>query len=148
MILRDPMSQFFEESFWDPFERLRVNPFHLLEWQSPVSQYVPGVDMAETDKEIQVIADVPGYDPKDIEVTLENSVLTIKGRMEEDKEEKGKKWYHRQCASGNFFQQFHLPAGLDESGVKCKVKHGKLTITIPKKTPSKASKVVPIDVEG
>jgi HSP20 family protein len=57
--------------------------------------------------------------------------------MEEQKEEKDKKWYRKEASRGSFYQQVTLPQGIDEKNVKCKMKNGKLTITVPKMTESK-----------
>jgi HSP20 family protein len=88
--------------------------------------------VSETDKELQIVADVPGYDPKDVNVRIDNGVLTIEGKMEEDKEEKNKKWYRRETSRGNFMRQLSLPQGVSDKDVKCKMKNGKLTISVQK----------------
>lgn len=119
----------FDELFWDPF--LAFSDF-----DRRTNAFVPSTDIAETDKEIIVSADVPGYDPKQIEVSMENGLLTISGKMQEESEEKGKRWRRRETASGNFMVQFSMPQGVDEDGVKCRTQHGRLTVTIPKSAKS------------
>jgi HSP20 family protein len=135
LTLRDAMNQIFDESFWDPIRFFSEgSPLTSMTQQW---QFLPSFDIAETDKELQVVADVPGYDSKDVNVNLENGVLTIEGKMEEQKEEKDKRWYRKEASHGNFYQQVTLPQGIDEKNVKCKMKNGKLTITIPKTQGSK-----------
>lgn len=129
MTLRDAVNQLFDESFWDPM-RLFADTASLV--PSASREFLPSFDVAETDKEIQVVADVPGYDPKHVKVSLDNGVLTIQGTMEEDKEEKNKKWYRREASRGSFLQQLSVPQGIDPSSVKCRLKNGKLTILLPK----------------
>lgn len=142
--LRDAMNRLFDESFWDPFPSL---------WGGErlmSRQFVPDMDVSETEKEIKVTADVPGYDPKDIDVTLNDSVLTISGTMAQEKEEEDKKqqWHCRQCASGSFVRQFSLPRSVQEDKISCKAKNGKLTIVIPKKKEEAIQgKKLTIDVE-
>lgn len=116
------MSQMFDDSFWG----------------QDASVYVPDVDISEDDKQIKIVADVPGYDPEDIDITLDDNVLTLEGSMTEESESKdedkeNRRWYRKETASGHFFEQFRLPPYADESGIKCKAKNGKLTVTVPKK---------------
>ncbi len=128
--LRDAMNQLFDESFWDPMHFFSEASSLLPTTGS--RQFLPSFDVSETDREVQIVADIPGYDPKNVSVNLENGVLTIQGKMEEDKEEKGKKWYRREAARGSFMRQLSVPQGVDEKNVKCRLKNGKLTIAVQK----------------
>ncbi len=119
----------FDELFWDPF-------MAFADMDRRSSAFVPATDIAETEKDIIVTADAPGYDPKQIEVSLENGLLTISGKMQEEAEEKGKRWRRRETASGNFLVQFSMPQGVDEEKVTCRTKNGRLTVTIPKSAKS------------
>lgn len=135
LTLRDAMNQLFDESLWDPmrfFSETSLLPAILQQWQ-----FLPSLDVSETDKQLDIVADIPGYDSKNVRVTLENRVLTIEGKMEEQKEEKDKKWHRKEASRGSFYQQVGLPQGIDEKSVKCKMKNGKLMITILKKHESK-----------
>lgn len=130
MTLRDAMNQLFDESFWDPmrfFSEGSMFPATTQRWQ-----FLPSFDVSETEKELQIVADVPGYDPEDVNVRIDNGMLIVEGKMEEDKEEKNKKWYRRETARGNFFRQLSLPQGITDKDVKCKMKNGKLTVSIQK----------------
>ncbi len=146
--LRDAMNQMFDESFWDPW---KFWDSALPAIQANNQMFVPSVDISEDDKQITVVADVPGYDPDDIEVTLDNNVLALQGKMQTEKEEqdKKKKWYCKQCSSGSFYQKFTLPSYADASSIKCKAKNGKLTVSIPKKAEEKKleGKKLPIETE-
>lgn len=147
LTLRDAMNQLFDESFWDPMrflsEGTSLPAIAQEQWQ-----FFPSFDISETDKHLQIIADVPGYDPANVSVNLENGVLTIQGTMEEEKEEKGKKWYRREASRGNFFRQLSLPQGIDEKSVKCKMRNGKLMITVSKPSEVKPSgKTLQIETE-
>ncbi len=101
---------------------------------SPVSaaDWVPAVDIKEEDTRFVIHADVPGVDPDDIEVRMEDGVLTIKGeRQSEDKEEReGYKRIER--VRGSFFRRFSLPDTADAEGITAKAKNGVLEIVIPK----------------
>jgi len=97
------------------------------------SDWVPAVDIKEEDNRFLIIADVPGVEPNDIEVHMENGVLSIKGeRREEHKEEKeGYKRIER--TYGNFHRRFNLPDTADAEGITAKSRNGSLEISIPKR---------------
>ena len=96
------------------------------------ADWVPAVDIKEEDTRFVIHADVPGVDPDDIEVRMEDGVLTIKGeRQSEDKEEReGYKRIER--VRGSFFRRFSLPDTADAEGITAKAKNGVLEIIIPK----------------
>jgi HSP20 family protein len=123
--LNDWMHQFMDRPRWmrDPFGD---EQFLDQEWS-------PAVDVKEDDKAYMVEADIPGVDPKNVEVTLENGVLTIRGeRKEEHKEEKDS--YHRvERFSGMFSRRFTLPEAADADGVKADMSNGVLKVRIPKR---------------
>ncbi len=138
MTLRDAMNQIFDESFWDPMQFFGSSS--LLPTRSQW-QFLPSFDISETDKELEIVADVPGYNPDNVSVRIDHGILTIEGKMEEDKEEKGKKWHRRETSRGNFMKQLSLPQGVSEKDVKCRIKNGRLTISIqkPKEIPSQGT---------
>ena len=97
------------------------------------SRWAPAVDIKENVDQFVLLADIPGVDPKDIEITMENNVLTIKGerRSETRQENNGLKRVER--VHGAFYRRFSLPDSADESRISAKGEHGVLAITIPKK---------------
>lgn len=106
------------------------------------SDWVPAVDIKEEDNRFVLIADVPGVDPDDIEVHMENGVLSIKGeRNEEHKEEKeGYKRVER--TFGSFHRRFNLPDTADADGITAKSRHGSLEVIIPKvETPPQTRRI-------
>src|SRR5947207_10310365 len=85
--------------------------------------WAPRVDMDESEKEITVKADVPGVDPKAVEITVENGMLTIRGEKREEKEEK--KNYHRvERFAGSFYRSIPLPPAADADRVSASSAHG------------------------
>lgn len=141
MSLRDAVDRMFDP-FWDPFSLISGDDG----WST--SQYVPSIDISETDDEIQVVADVPGYDPKNIKVTVEDGVLIVQGEMKEEKEEKKKTYRCRQCSSGSFYRQIVLSDAAEYDKTKSSFKNGRLTVKIPKRTEDeKKGKVIDIEVE-
>jgi HSP20 family protein len=101
----------------------------------------PRVDVSETDKDITVLADLPGVDPKDVEITLADGMMTIKGEKKEVHEEKGKNFHKTERFVGSFFRQLLLPTGADEDKVSATSTNGTITISIPKKPSAQPKKV-------
>jgi HSP20 family protein len=103
--------------------------------------WTPRVDVEETEKEIVVKADVPGVDPKAVEISIENGVLTVRGEKKEEKEEK-KKGYHRvERFSGSFYRAVTLPPGADADKVSATSANGVVTITVPKKPEAQPKRI-------
>jgi len=93
---------------------------------------VPAVDVAEKDKEYEVTAELPGMDEKNVEVTVANGVLTIKGEKKEEKEEKKKDYYFSERRFGSFRRSFRVPDGVDADKIEAGFKNGVLTVKLPK----------------
>jgi HSP20 family protein len=90
------------------------------------------IDVAETDKEIQVIADIPGIDPKDVDITLANNVLTIRGEKKSERDEKKADFHLVERRFGAFTRKIAVPQGCDHAQVKAEYANGVLTIRVPK----------------
>ena len=96
------------------------------------SAWVPAVDIKETDDAFEIHADIPGVDPKDIDVHMENGVLTIKGERESEKKEEKEGFKRVEREWGSFYRRFSLPDTADAEKISAKSQHGVLEITIPK----------------
>lgn len=96
-------------------------------------EWSPSVDIKEEASQFVVTADIPGVDPKDIEVSMANGVLTIKGERKSEKEEKKKGYSLKECSYGSFERAFRMPDTADSEHIKAKGKNGVLTISIAKK---------------
>lgn len=92
----------------------------------------PKVDISETDKEIKVVANVPGVDLDKLEIEVENDMLIISGKIEKEEEQKDEKFYRMERRYGEFMRQFVLPTKVDADKVDAKIKNGVLTIILPK----------------
>jgi HSP20 family protein len=105
----------------------------------------PQVDVTETDKEIKVRAEIPGVDPKDIDVGVEDGTLTIKGEKKYEREKNEKGQYRTERSYGSFERSIALPAEVDGSKAKAEFKKGVLQLTLPKR-PGAASlrKKIPV----
>ncbi len=89
-------------------------------------------DVAETDGAVEVRAELPGMEEKDIDVLLEDNILTIRGEKKQERTEKKKNYYLSECRYGEFHRAVPLPAGIDRRKVKAEFKKGVLRITLPK----------------
>jgi len=92
----------------------------------------PGIDVIENDDSIEVKADMPGIDKKDIRIELYSNILRIQGERKEEKETKKKNLYRSERFFGRFERSITLPEGLDADHIKADYKNGVLEITIPK----------------
>ena len=101
-------------------------------WGRPTDFIVPKVDIAETDDEIQVSADLPGLDEKDIKVTLDENLLTIQGEKKAEHEEKQKNYHLMERSYGSFQRSIPLPVGVEQKKVRASFKKGVLQVTLPK----------------
>ena len=97
------------------------------------SQWSPRVDIKEDERQFVISADVPGVEPKDIEISMENNTLTIKGNRTLERKTKEEKYSRVERFSGTFYRQFTLPDHVNSEAIKAKFNHGVLEIIIPKK---------------
>jgi HSP20 family protein len=98
----------------------------------PVWTAAPAVDVTETDKAYEILAEMPGMDEKNVEVNFANGVLTIKGEKQEEKEEKKKDYYLRERNFGSFQRAFQVPEGVDADKIEAIFQKGVLTVSLPK----------------
>ena len=94
--------------------------------------WIPAMDIREEDKQWVLHADLPGVDPESIDVTLEQGVLTIRGRRTLTKRDEEHGFRRVERVSGEFFRRFSLPDTADSDSVKAKHANGVLEVTIPK----------------
>ncbi len=138
-LLRREMDSLFDNFFrgfdMEPFERR-------------MAAFSPKVDVTENDKEIMISAELPGMDEKDIDVSLQNDMLTIKGEKKEEKEDKGKDYYRMERSYGSFSRTIPLPVEVETDKVDAKFKKGVLTVTLPKSAKAvEETKKIPVKVE-
>jgi HSP20 family protein len=107
----------------------------------------PSIDIKETDQGLEVEAELPGVDEKDVQVTLDDNVLTIKGEKKAEKEESKKGYYMSERSYGSFLRSFELPGGIDADKVNASFSKGVLKVTLPKPVGA-ASKTKKIDIRA
>jgi HSP20 family protein len=105
------------------------------------------VDETEDDKAYHVKVELPGMDEKDVDVTLSEGLLTVRGEKKQEDEEKGKDFYRKERSFGTFRRSLQIPVEVDESKIKASFKKGVLTIDLPKSEEAQ-KKVRHIDVKA
>lgn len=105
------------------------------------ANWAPSVDISENDKAFTLLADIPGVDPKDIEISMEKGVLTIKGERSSEKVEEDENYRRVERQSGQFYRRFTLPDSADADKIEAKSEHGVLKIIIPKQEVAVSRKI-------
>ncbi|HNP72757.1 MAG TPA: Hsp20/alpha crystallin family protein [Kouleothrix sp.] len=126
--LREAMSQLMEESVVRP-SAARGQGF------------VPALDVSETEDGYLVEAAVPGLKPEDLEITLENNVLTIKGQTRQESEDKQRSYHRIERRFGSFQRTIGLPTTVKADAIQAKLEHGVLKLDIPKAEEIKPRKI-------
>jgi HSP20 family protein len=105
---------------------------------------VPAFDITENEKEYVISGEIPGIDPKDLEVTLTDGTLSIKGEKKQESEEKEENYHRIERHYGSFQRSFRLPENIKRDELDANYKDGILRLTLPK---SKESEVKKIEVK-
>ncbi len=98
-----------------------------------VSEWMPAVDVQETKEAFLITADLPGVKPDDIDITMENGVLTLRGHREHETRTEEKGYRRVERSSGEFFRRFTLPDVADADSIEANCNNGVLTVRIAKK---------------
>jgi HSP20 family protein len=122
---------------WDPFNLFKPSSLWADEDEASV-KWMPTVDISENENELTFKAELPGVELKDITLSLDNNVLTIKGERRFEKETDKENYYRVERKYGNFSRSFGLPTFVDESKVRAEFKNGVLKIVLPKKEQAKS----------
>jgi len=138
MNITDELHRFFEDFFG---ERL---PVRRSSEESPA--WIPRVDIAETDDEIIVRADIPGMEKDEIKVTLSDNILTISGEKKIERDEKRENYHRVERVFGSFSRSFYIPTNVEADKIKASYKNGVLEVVLPKKESAKP-KEIPVEVE-
>ncbi|MBI3304994.1 Hsp20/alpha crystallin family protein [Candidatus Parcubacteria bacterium] len=101
----------------------------------------PAVDVSETETEVAVEMAVPGTEREKMDITVENNVLTVSAKHEEEKEEHGKQFYRKEIRRGAFERSVALPAEVKGEEAKATVDKGILKVVLPKSERAKPKKV-------
>ena len=134
--LKDEMDRVF-----DRFFESRGDDF------ASVGDWMPKVDVSETKDSVVVKAEIPGMEAKDIQVSLQENVLSITGEKKQEKDEKDERYHRLERSYGAFARTMRLPAGVESGKVNAAFKNGVLTVTLPKTAAAKSTPI-PITSES
>jgi len=122
----------FGQGFWPaPSTRTAFNVEPIWRTETPWAA-MPAVDVVEKEKAYEITAELPGLSERDIEVTLSNGTVTIRGEKKEEKEEEKQGFYLSERSYGSFARSFRVPEGADAGKIEANFKNGVLTVTLPK----------------
>ena len=105
--------------------------------ESVRGSWVPPVDIRETADAIEIHAELPGFNAEDVDVTVENGVLTIRGERKLEENQEGETWHRVERAYGVFERAFQVPRNVDATKVNARFVNGVLQLTLPKREESK-----------
>ena len=134
--LRREMERFFDrfaEPMWGPFEGM-------------AGDWAPKLDVSETKDAFVVRAEMPGVDPKDLEIALTGDLLTLNGEKEKETLKNEERYHRVERAYGAFLRSVRLPMAVDGSMVTATFKNGVLVVTLPK-TPASKGTTIPVKAE-
>ncbi len=134
---------------WDPFKELqalqdRIDKLFeesLRGRELASTSWTPAVDIYETDDAIVLEAELPGMNEKDIEVKVEDNVLTIRGERKFEEKRKEENYYRMERFYGAFQRSFTLPPNIETNKIKAEYKKGILKVTMPKKEQAKPKQI-------
>ena len=105
------------------------------------ANWAPSVDISENEKEFTLLADIPGVNPDNIDISMEKGVLTVKGERSSETVDEGENYRRVERQSGQFYRRFTLPDSADADKIEAKSEHGVLRITIPKQEVSVSRRI-------
>ncbi|HXY23144.1 MAG TPA: Hsp20/alpha crystallin family protein [Candidatus Acidoferrum sp.] len=136
---------------WEPFRgvttlqdqinRLFNETFERKGEESSLSAWAPAVDIYETEQELVVKADLPDVDPKDLDIRVENNLLTIRGERKFEKKVSEENYLRVERSYGSFARSFTLANTVNSEAIKADYQNGVLTLTIPKREEAKPKQI-------
>ncbi|MBJ3763699.1 Hsp20/alpha crystallin family protein [Maribius pontilimi] len=136
-----PLIQSFQSELNRMFDRFNANPFGI------EHKLMPALDVAETDNAVEITAEIPGVKSEDLDVSIVDDTLILKGRKSDEREESGKDWHHVERSFGSFRRRVPLGFSPKDGEVDASFKDGVLTLKIAK--PAEAKQVArKIEIAG
>jgi HSP20 family protein len=135
----EEMDRIFENSF--PRNMMRFGRWPWPEWPSRLEAKLPAVDIIDRTEDILVRAEVPGVKKEDLDVSVSDNLVTIRGTTRHEEEKKDEQYYRREMTRGEFSRSVSLPADVDSARAKASFKDGVLELTLPKTAPSQRRSV-------
>lgn len=134
---------------WNIFEQLQHEMNHAQNYKNRTedsgdvvtSDWAPAVDIKEENDRYLLIADIPGVDPKDIDIHMENGLLSIKGERNSELKTEHEGFKRIERKHGVFYRRFNMPEGVNPDAIDAKSDNGVLTVSIPKQEAIKPRKI-------
>jgi len=136
---------------WEPFRgvstlqdqlnRLFNEKYERAGEESSLSAWAPAVDIYETEHELVVKADLPDVDPKDLDIRVENNLLTIRGERKFEKKVSEENYLRVERSYGSFARSFTLANTVNSDAIKAEYQNGVLTLSIPKREEAKPKQI-------
>jgi len=104
-------------------------------------EWVPAFDIAENEKDYTVTAELPGIDIKDVDITLSEGILTVKGEKKQEKEEKSEGYHRIERRFGSFNRSFRIPGKVEADKIDASYKDGVLKVVLPKAEGTETKKI-------
>lgn len=134
-------------TIWDQMEQMARDMARMVPWAEEAGDGhemgIP-VDIYETENEVVVKAEVPGIKKEDLEINLQDNILTIRGQTKEEEEVKEENFYRHEVRCGSFFRSIPLPSEVKQDEIKATCDNGVCTIRAPKATKEKVGKKIDI----
>ncbi|MDI6764892.1 MAG: Hsp20/alpha crystallin family protein [Thermodesulfobacteriota bacterium] len=128
------------DRLWDSFFEER--PRRKIE---EVGEWLPSLDVSETKNDLVVKAELPGMDPKDIDISLNEGILTIKGERKQEKEENEQNYHLIERSYGSFTRLVRLPREVKSEKISASYKNGVLKVTLPKSEEAKKESKIKVE---
>jgi HSP20 family protein len=133
--LQQDMNRLFDDFF---------RSFSMMPWrgfEEPALAFSPQLDLVEDEDNIQVSTELPGMDENDIDVSISNGTLTIRGEKQQEWEDRGANYFRRERTFGSFRRSVPLPTEVDQDQAEATCKRGVLTVTLPKTAEAKKKRI-------
>jgi len=140
------MSPFWENGFGSFFNDFWLSDTPNSYLSKEDQDFLPAMDISELKTKFKLKVDLPGFDPKNINVGVEDDSIVLSGKQESENEQEEENFIRKERTSGSFYRKISFPSSADLDKVSCKSKHGTLVVSIPKKT-EKQKKNVEIEIE-
>jgi len=130
----EEMESFFDTAF--PRDLLRFGRSRWPEWTGRFEAKLPAVDVIDRPEDILVRAEIPGVKKEDLDITVTDNLVTIRGTTQQEEERKEEQYYRRELTRGEYSRSVTLPANVDSDRAKANFKDGILELTLPKISPN------------
>jgi HSP20 family protein len=108
---------------------------------SPTTATLPSMDVSETDKVLEITAELPGLEQKDVQLNITDNLLTIRGEKKSEREEKNKDYHLVERSFGSFARSVELPVGVKPEDITAEIAKGVLRVTVQKPAPKQAKQI-------